>query len=69
MDPLSSLYLRLHQQSRTTLGASPDSPFPDPPKLEDWLSYWDDNDTDLGNLRNFEHWLSRAAPASPSTNR
>lgn len=30
------------------------------PQLEDWLRYWNDGDTDLGNLRNLEHWLSRS---------
>jgi hypothetical protein len=30
------------------------------PHLEDWLRYWNDDDTDLGNLRNLEHWLSRS---------
>ena len=32
----------------------------EPPTLEEWLRYWNDDDTDLGNLRNFEHWLTRA---------
>ena len=31
----------------------------EPPQLEDWLRYWDDGDTDVGNLRNLEHWLTR----------
>lgn len=30
------------------------------PQLEDWLRYWDDGDTDLGNLRNLDHWLTRS---------
>lgn len=30
------------------------------PPLEDWLRYWDDGVTDLGNLRNLDHWLSRS---------
>lgn len=30
-----------------------------PPQLEDWLRYWDDGDTDVGNLRNLAHWLTR----------
>ena len=33
-----------------------------PPSLEEWLRYWNDDDTDLGNLRNLEHWLERARP-------
>jgi hypothetical protein len=27
--------------------------------IEAWLEYWNDDDTDLGNLRTFEHWLSQ----------
>ena len=57
MDPLSSLYERLRQLSSTP------SDIPgDPPTLEDWLHYWNDEDTDLVNLRNFEHWLARSQP-------
>lgn len=29
-----------------------------PPTLEEWLEFWDDDDSDIGNLRNLEHWLS-----------
>ena len=54
MDPLTSLYERLRAQ------AAPGSFPQDPPSFEQWLQYWDDNDTDLGNLRNFQHWLARA---------
>lgn len=53
MDPLTSLYERLRAQ------ATPGT-FPlDPPSYDEWLQYWDDDDSDLGNLRNFEHWLER----------
>ena len=53
MDPLTNIYERLRQ----TYGS--DAPVPaEPPALEDWLRYWNDEDTDLGNLRNIEHWLS-----------
>jgi hypothetical protein len=52
MDPLTNLYERLRQSDRT--GLMPQ----EPPRLEDWLRYWNDEDTDLGNLRNFEHWLT-----------
>ena len=31
-----------------------------PPTVEDWLVYWNDEDTDLVNLRNIDHWLSRS---------
>lgn len=62
MDPLTSLYDRLRQQASSPAGQN--RVWPDePPRLEDWLRYWNDEDTDLGNLRNFEHWISRARPA------
>ena len=62
MDPLTSLYERLRQQ--TSSPASQSRPWPEePPRIEDWLRYWNDDDTDLGNLRNFEHWINRARPA------
>ena len=52
MDPLTSLYERLRQSpAHATIPT-------EPPALEDWLRYWNDEDTDLGNLRNFEHWLT-----------
>jgi hypothetical protein len=57
MDPLSTLYERL----RTSAAHTGETRFwpVEPPCLEDWLAYWNDDDTDLANLRNFEHWLSR----------
>lgn len=62
MDPLTNLYTRLREQRAQ--GAI-NSVWPaEPPRLEDWLNYWNDDDTDLGNLRNFEHWLARARPQS-----
>jgi hypothetical protein len=30
------------------------------PLTEQWLEYWNDDDSDLGNLRTFEFWLSQA---------
>lgn len=59
MDPLTNLYDRLRQQPTPAGHAS--RVWPDePPSLEDWLRFWNDEDTDLGNLHNFEHWMSRA---------
>lgn len=67
MDMLSAPYEELRQ--RLTLAAVTvaqrswpgESVTAEPaPQLEDWLRYWNDGDTDLGNLRNFEHWLSRS---------
>jgi hypothetical protein len=58
MDPLATLYERLRQRANVPQSASQILPG-EPPPLEDWLRYWNDADTDLGNLRNFDHWLSR----------
>lgn len=64
MDPLTNLYDRLRQPSLT---GNAGRAWPDePPQLEDWLRFWNDEDTDLGNLRNFEHWMSRARPERTS---
>jgi hypothetical protein len=54
MDPLTRLYERLRAQAPP--GAMP----VEPPSYEEWLKYWKDEETDLVNLRTFEHWLSRA---------
>jgi hypothetical protein len=56
MDPLTQLYERFRAQT-------PGARFmpPEPPAVEAWLDYWNDDDSDLGNLRSFEHWLSHAA--------
>jgi hypothetical protein len=40
--------------------------FSQTPTLEQWLKYWNDADTDFGNLNNFEHWLQRANPTASS---
>lgn len=57
MDPLTSLYERL--RARAAPGMYP----VEPPSYDEWLQYWDDDNTDLGNLRNFEHWLGRREKA------
>jgi hypothetical protein len=63
MDPLTHLYERLRRSDD-----APASIPTEPPRLEDWLRYWNDEDTDVGNLRNFEHWLTldRSAPGGTS---
>lgn len=58
MDPLTNLYDRLRQQSQA---GNPAATWPEePPMLQDWLRFWNDEDSDLGNLRNFEHWIQRS---------
>jgi hypothetical protein len=59
MDPMTNLYERLRQRAMERAGGA--AAYPDePPLLQDWLRFWNDEDTDLGNLRNFEHWMSRS---------
>jgi hypothetical protein len=59
MDPLTNLYDRLRAQAGTATPGTTHWP-EEPPLLQDWLRFWNDEDTDLGNLRNFEHWMTRA---------
>lgn len=53
MDPLTQLYQRLRAQVPGPRIAV------EPEAIEEWLEYWNDDDSDLGNLRTFEHWLSQ----------
>ena len=57
MDILCSLSNRLRELSRSE--SAREAQF-EPPMLEDWLRFWNDDDSDLGNLRNLEHWLHKA---------
>ena len=38
----------------------------DTPTLAEWLKYWDDSDTDFGNLINLQHWLQQAQRTNAS---
>jgi hypothetical protein len=31
--------------------------------IEQWLGFWDEDDSVFGNVRNLEHWLTQAARA------
>lgn len=57
MDALTNLYERLRAQAPAGTGV-------EPPSYEQWLQYWNDEETEIGNLRNFQHWLSRALNTS-----
>jgi hypothetical protein len=57
MDPLTQMYQRVRAQV-----PGPQLPI-EPPNIEEWLEYWNDDDSDLGNLRAFEHRLSQLARA------
>lgn len=60
MDPLTNLYERLCEANGAMKMPA------EPPQLEDWLRYWNDEDSDLGNLRNIEHWLTHGAQSRAS---
>lgn len=66
MDPLTNLYDRLRHRAAFVADASAAAGRrawqDEPPQLQDWLRFWSDGDTDLGNLRNFQHWIARARP-------
>jgi hypothetical protein len=36
------------------------------PTLEQWLQYWNDADTDSGNLNNLRHWIELARQTGSS---
>ena len=57
MDALTNLYERLRAQAET--GARVETP-----SYDEWLKFWNDEDTEIGNLRNFQHWLARAVKTS-----
>jgi hypothetical protein len=52
MDPLTQLYERLR-------ATAPRAALPiEPPCFDEWLKCWNDDDSEMSNLRAFEHWLS-----------
>jgi hypothetical protein len=57
VDALTNLYERLRAQAPAGTGV-------EPPSYEQWLQYWNDEETEIANLRNFQHWLSRALDTS-----
>jgi hypothetical protein len=61
MDSFTTLYEKLRERARLAQYTVQKLPA-DPPTLEDWLRYWNDADTDLSNLRNLDHWMSRTRP-------
>jgi hypothetical protein len=62
MDSFTTLYEKLRERARLAQDTVQKLPA-DPPTLEDWLRYWNDSDTDLTNLRNLDHWMSRTRKA------
>ena len=59
MDPATQLSQRLKVYAATLAAAG--SQQADDSSIEQWLGFWDEDDSTFGNLRNIEHWLSQAA--------
>jgi hypothetical protein len=59
MDHATELSLRLKQYAAAIAAAG--SQHTDDHAIEEWLGFWDDEDSAYGNVRNIEHWLSQAA--------
>jgi hypothetical protein len=59
MDHATEISQRLKQYATTLSNAS--AQVADDSSLEQWLGFWDEDDSVYGNVRNLEHWLSQAA--------
>jgi hypothetical protein len=64
MDPATQLSQRLKTYAATLAAAG--SKQADDYSIEEWLGFWDEDDSAYGNLRNIEHWLSQAARQPPA---
>ena len=58
MDQATQLAQKLKQYA-TTLAASGREAV-DEYEVEQWLGFWDDEESTYGNVRNIEHWLTQA---------
>jgi hypothetical protein len=59
MDHATIVSHRLKQFA--TILASESAKHADDYSIEEWLGFWDEDDSVFGNVRNLEHWLSQAA--------
>jgi hypothetical protein len=58
MDHATEISQRLKNYAATL--ASAGEKVADDNSLEQWLGFWDEDDSVYGNVRNLEHWLSQA---------
>lgn len=56
MDHATELSQRLKQYAATLAAANRQT---DDHSIEEWLGFWNDDDSVYGNMRNIEHWLSQ----------
>ena len=59
MDHATQLSLRLKNYAAALSAAN--ARRADDLSIEEWLGFWDEDDSTFGNVRNIEHWLSQAA--------
>jgi hypothetical protein len=59
MDHATEISQRLKRYATTLATAGAKAA--DDNSLEQWLGFWDEDDSIYGNVRNLEHWLSQAA--------
>jgi hypothetical protein len=59
MDQATELSQRLKRYAATLTTAG--VKHTDDHSIEQWLGFWDEDDSVFGNVRNLEHWLSQAA--------
>jgi len=65
MDHATQISQRLKQYAATLSTANAQQA--DDYSVEQWLGFWDEDDSIYGNVRNLEHWLSQAARRPRST--
>jgi hypothetical protein len=58
MDHATEISQRLKEYATTLSNAS--AQVADDNSLEQWLGFWDEDDSVYGNVRNLEHWLAQA---------
>jgi len=64
MDRATNISLRLKQYAATLAAAGAKQT--DDYSVEQWLGFWDEDESVFGNIRNLEHWLSQARRSRPS---
>ena len=64
MDHATEISQRLKQYATTLCNANAQAL--DDSSLEQWLGFWDEDDSMYGNVRNLEHWLTQAARNKPN---
>ncbi len=62
MDHATHISVRLKKYAATL--ATAHARHSDDHALEEWLGFWDDDNSVFANVRNLEHWLAQAARQS-----